>query len=123
MEGLWMDVQPACQLTPLLSVTCSIQKNINILPVNIYYFYWIITTINICAQTIVLLRPRVGDGPAGDAGIVVAGDVVEGPEVGSADGVVFQHLSVVKITIIRDIRIAECKAERIIVGTLQDSAS
>lgn len=53
----------------------------------------------------------------------MAGAVVEGPEVRSADGVVFQLLSVVKITIIRDIRIAECKAERIIVGTLQDSAS
>ncbi len=53
----------------------------------------------------------------------MSGAVVEGPEVGSADGVVFQLLSVVKITIIRDIRIAERKAEGIVVGILQDSAS
>ena len=49
--------------------------------------------------------------------------VIEGPEVGSADGVVFQLLSVVKIAIIRDIRIAECKAEGVVVGTLQDSVA
>ena len=53
----------------------------------------------------------------------MAGAVVEGPEVGRADGVVFQLLSVVKIAIIRDIRIAECKAEGVVVGTLQDGVA
>ena len=53
----------------------------------------------------------------------MSGAVVEGAKVGSADGVVLQLLAVVKITIIRDIRIAECKAEGVVVGTLQDSVA
>lgn len=49
--------------------------------------------------------------------------VIEGPEVGGADGVVLQFLPVVKVAIIRDISIAECQAEGIIVSALKDCAA
>ena len=74
-------------------------------------------------QPIILLRHRIRYRPSADSRIVVSCAVVERTEIRTADSVVLQLLPVVKVAIIRDIRIAECQAEGIIVSTLQDCAA
>ena len=49
--------------------------------------------------------------------------VVEGAEVGSADGVVFEFLSVVEVAVVCDVVVAERQPEGIVVGRLQDCAA
>ena len=49
--------------------------------------------------------------------------VVEGAEVGSADGVVFEFLSVVEVAVVCDVAVAERQPEGIVVGALQDCAA
>ena len=49
--------------------------------------------------------------------------VVEGAEVGGADGVVFEFLSVVEVAVVCDIAVAERQPEGIVVGALQDCAA
>ena len=51
------------------------------------------------------------------------GTVVEGTQIGSTEGVVFQFLAVVEVTVARDVAVAECQAEGIVVRALKHRAT